>query len=89
MATILQFRRQDYGPTYAVEQHRPDRYQQLATAEAMQRVAADERRDLKAIRRHLRWQLFMLALPVRVKWFAILTAYATLIYFAWQIGRGL
>jgi hypothetical protein len=39
-------------------------------------IEADTRRDLRI----MRWQS-------RVKWFAILTAYAAIIFFAWQLGR--
>jgi hypothetical protein len=56
---------------------RPDPYAGLERQERRAAVEADSRRDLRI----MRWQ-------VRVKWFAILTAYAAIIYFCWQLGRG-
>jgi hypothetical protein len=55
----------------------PDPYAGLEEAARRAAVEADTRRDLRI----MRWQS-------RVKWFAILTAYAAIIYFAWQLGRG-
>lgn len=54
-----------------------DNHAGLEEAARRAAVEADTRRDL----RYARWQR-------RVAWFAILTAYATIIYFAWQYGRG-
>jgi hypothetical protein len=55
---------------------RPDPYAGLEEAARRAAVEADTRRDLRI----MRWQS-------RVKWFAILTAYAAIIFFAWQLGR--
>jgi hypothetical protein len=56
---------------------RPDPYAGLEEAARRAAVEADSRRDLRI----MRWQS-------RVKWFAVLTAYAAIIYFALQLGRG-
>lgn len=60
-----------------IEAPRADPYAGLEEAARRAAVEADTQRDLRV----KRWQR-------RVAWFAILTAYATIIYFAWQLGRG-
>jgi hypothetical protein len=55
----------------------PDPYAGLEEAARRAAVEADSRRDVRI----MRWQS-------RVKWFAILTAYAAIIYFLFQAGRG-
>lgn len=57
--------------------NRVDPYAGLEEAARRAAVEADSRRDLRI----MRWQS-------RVKWFAILMAYAAIIYFALQLGRG-
>lgn len=56
----------------------PNLYDTLEERARIARVVADERRDLRAMRRQ-----------AIVKWFAILTAYGAAVYFFFELGRGL
>jgi hypothetical protein len=57
--------------------NRVDPYAGLEEQERRAAIEADTRRDIRV----KRWQS-------RVKWGCIVLAYAAIIFFAWQIGRG-